>query len=86
MPQKRAAYKEIRKSKKRRFGNIRIMSELKTLVRQYNLLLTEKKIEQAKQFLKAVTSKLSKAARKGVIHPNTASRKISRFSQKLPRA
>jgi len=85
MPQKRAAYKEIRKSKKRRFRNIRMMSGLKTLIRQYNLLLAEKKIDQAKEFLKVVMSKLSTAARKGTIHRNTASRKISRLSQKLPR-
>ena len=86
MPQKRAAYKEIRKSKKRRFRNIQITSELKTLVKEYNVLLAEKKFDQAKEFLKVVVSKLSKAARKGVIHQNTASRKISRLAKKLRRA
>ncbi|MGB2705618.1 MAG: 30S ribosomal protein S20 [Candidatus Omnitrophota bacterium] len=86
MPQKRAAYKEIRKSKKRRVRNIRITSELKTLVKEYNVLLAEKKFDQAKEFLKEVVSKLSKAARKGVIHQNTVSRKISRLAKKLRRA
>lgn len=86
MPQKRAAYKEIRKSKKRRLRNIGITSELKTLVRKYNLLLSEKKFDRAKEFLRAVSSKLNKAAQKGVIHKNTASRNISRLSKKLHKA
>ena len=86
MPQKRSAYKEIRKSKKRRFSNIRVTSELKTLIKEYTVLLAGKKFDQAKELLKAVASKLSRAVRKGVIHQNTASRKISRLSKKLPRA
>jgi small subunit ribosomal protein S20 len=85
MPQKRSAYKEIRKSKKRRFSNIRLTSELKTLVREYNALLAGKKIDQAKELLKAVASKLSRAVKKGVLHRNTASRKISRLSKRLSR-
>jgi small subunit ribosomal protein S20 len=83
MPQKRSAYKEIRKSTKKYFRNIRFTTELKTLVKKYNLLLSEKKLDEAKQFLKTVASKLGKAASKGVIHKNTASRKISRLSKKL---
>ena len=83
MPQKRSAYKEIRKAKKRHLRNITITSELKTLIKKFNLLLSEKKIDQAKEFLKALSSKLSKATTKGVIRKSTASRKISRLAKKL---
>ncbi|NQU95942.1 MAG: 30S ribosomal protein S20 [Candidatus Omnitrophica bacterium] len=86
MPQKRAAYKEIRKSKKRHQKNIGITSEVKTLIRKFNLLLSEKKFDQAKDTLKKVTSKMGKAAAKGVIRKITASRKISRLSRNLHRA
>lgn len=86
MPQKRSAYKEIRKSKKRYLQNIGVASEIKTLIKKYNLLLSEKKIDQAKEFLREVSSKLTKAAQNGVIHKNTASRRISRLSKKLYQA
>lgn len=83
MPQKRSAYKEIRKGKKRHLRNIAIVSRAKTLVKNFNLLLSEKKFDEAKKILVAVSSKLDKAAAKGVIRKNTVSRKISRLSKKL---
>lgn len=86
MPQKRAAYKEIRKSKKRHLRNLRVVSESKTLVKKFNALLAGKKFDEAKEFLKTVSSKLDKAVRKGVIHKKTVSRKISRLSKSLNRA
>ncbi len=86
MPQKRTAFKEIRKSKKRHLRNISIVSDIKTSVKKFNSLLSEKKFDEAKNFLKKVSSKLDKAASKGVVHKNTASRKISRLSKKLHHA
>ncbi|MCQ9206578.1 MAG: 30S ribosomal protein S20 [Omnitrophica bacterium] len=86
MPQKRAARKEIRKSKKKHPRNTKIISELKTAVKKFNGLLSQKKYDEAKEFLKAVNSKFSKATAKGVIRKNTSSRKISRLSKNLHRA
>lgn len=86
MPQKRAAYKEIRKSKKRRERNAKISSEIKTLVKKFNALLSGKKLRLAKEHLKVVSSKLHRASRKAIIRNNTASRKISRLSKKLHKA
>lgn len=86
MPQKRAAYKEMRKSKRRRLRNTGIISEAKTLAKKFNLFLAEKKFDQAKDALKKISSSLDKAATKGVIRKNTVSRKISRLSKKLHRA
>ncbi len=86
MPQKRSACKEIRKSKKKHFSNIRVTTEVKTIIKGYNAFLAEKKFDRAKELLRFLTSKLSKAVKKGVIHRNTASRKIARLSKKLPRA
>ena len=85
MPRKRSAYKEMRKSKKRRLRNMSIVSDGKTALRRFNLLLAEKKFDEAKNLLKAVSSKLTKAAQKGILHKKTASRKISRLSKKLDR-
>ena len=86
MPQKRAAYKAIRKSGKKRRRNEIIISEIKTLTKKFNALLSEKKFDQAGELLKAVSSRLNKAAQKNVIRKNAASRKISRLSKTLYQA
>lgn len=83
MPIKKAAYKALRKSKTRHLRNITIKSELKTLIKKAEKCITEKKADDAKNLLKALSSKLNKAASKGIIHKNTASRKISRLFKKL---
>ena len=86
MPQKRSAYKEIRKSKRKHHINRATSSEVKTSVKKFNSLLDEKKIAEAKVFLKTVISKIAKAAKKGVLKKKTASRHISRLSKKLSKA
>jgi small subunit ribosomal protein S20 len=83
LPIKRAAYKEIRKSKLRHFKNVSTNTELKTLAKNFQKLISDKKAEDAKKALKALVSKIDKAASKGVIKTNTASRKISRLMKKL---
>lgn len=86
MPQKRSACKEIRKSKKKHAKNIAVTSEIKTLIKSYNDLLSQKKFSEAKTFLASLSSKLQKAAKKGIIRKITVSRKISRLAKKLNRA
>ena len=83
MPIKRAAYKEIRKSKLRHFKNISSKTELKTLFKDYDKLISAKKAEEAKKALTLLVSKIDRAASKGVVKTNTASRKISRLMKKL---
>lgn len=83
MPIKRSSYKELRKAKHRHARNINIVSELKTSTKDFQKLLSEKKADEAKSLLKDLISKIDKAASKGVIHRNTASRKISRLTKNL---
>ncbi|MBN1353209.1 MAG: 30S ribosomal protein S20 [Candidatus Omnitrophica bacterium] len=83
MPQKRSAYKELRKSKRRHASNAGLKTEIKTLIKSFNSLLSQKKFDQAKDALQKIFSRFDKAAAKGVIHKNTVSRKISRLSKKL---
>ena len=83
MPIKRAAYKGLRKAKKRHFANIAIRSELKTLAKSFESLVANKKIDEAKKALSVLVSKIDRAASKGVIKKNNASRKISRLMKKL---
>lgn len=79
----RAAKKSIRQDKKRRFHNIAIVSELKTLTKRLNSLIDSKKADEAANVLSAVMSKLDKAAKKSVIKRKTADRKKSRLSAKV---
>lgn len=83
MPIKRSAYKEIRKAKKRHTRNISAKTELKTLKKAFEKLVSSKKLEEAKTVLKSLVSKIDRAASKGVIKGNAASRSISRLMKKL---
>ena len=74
MPQKRSALKELRKAKKRHRRNVATVSETRTLIRQFSALISEKKLDEAKAFLRIVSSRLDKAATKGIIRKNTVSR------------
>ena len=58
-------------------------SRLHTLIRQFESLIAQDKKAEAKEFLKKVSASLQLASRKGVIHANKASRKISRLAKKL---
>ena len=83
MPIKRASFKDLRKSKKRHSRNISIKSELHSLSKKVETLISAKKPDEAKSALKAFLSKLDKAATKGIIHRNTASRKSSRLMKRI---
>jgi len=83
LPIKRSAYKELEKSKTRHLKNISAESELKTLAKKFEKLLSEKKTDEAKKNIGYLVSKMDKAASKGIIKKNTASRKISRLMRKL---
>lgn len=83
MPIKRASFKDLRKSKKRHVRNISTKSELHSLIKKFEKLASAKKIDEAKAALKMLVSKIDKAASKGIIHKNAASRKISRLTKRL---
>jgi len=83
MPNKKAAYKAMKNSKTKHVRNITIKSELKTVIKKFDKLTTEKKTDEAKKIIDGIISKLSRAASKGIIHKNTASRKISRLRKRL---
>ena len=83
MPIKRASFKDLRKSKKRHIRNVTIRTELHTLNKKFDTLIAGKNAAEAKDALKALLSKIDKAASKGIIHRNAASRKSSRLAKRL---
>jgi len=83
MPIKRASFKDLRKSNRRNLRNISIRSELHSYSKKVEVLIAAKKTDEAKAALKALASKLDKAASKGIIHKNAASRKSSRLMKRI---
>jgi small subunit ribosomal protein S20 len=83
VPQRKAALKRLRIDKKRRLRNIKIKTDLKKALKNFQALLNAKNINEAKTLFPTINSKLNRAANKGIIHKNTAYRKISRLAIRL---
>lgn len=77
MPNKHAAIKDLRKSKKRAHANGRIKTHLKTLTRQAKDLVKEGKKTEAQDIVRKLQQALAKATKVNVLHRNSASRKLS---------
>jgi len=78
-----SAIKQARKSKKRHARNQLVLTSLKTLVKKMNTALASMQSEEAKALLIKTTSAFDRAVTKGIVHRNTASRKISRLTLKV---
>jgi len=86
MPRHRSAVKRQRVDKKKRIKNLKVQQPLKKTIKKFQELLSAKNLEEAKTILKKIYSLLDKAAKKHIIHPNTANRKKSRLTKSLHRA
>jgi small subunit ribosomal protein S20 len=77
----KSALKRQRQNEQRRVRNVHVRSTLKTLVKKVRVAAESKDIEKAKTALAEAIPAIDKAKSKGVIHRNTASRKISRLTK-----
>lgn len=78
-----SALKKARQSMKRSVRNKAVRTSLKTLVKKVESAVSSGNREDAGKALKEAIQVLNKAASKGVIHENNASRKISNLSKKV---
>lgn len=76
-----SAKKAIRQSAKRKEQNTVYKNKIKTLVKEVRVLVSAKKLEEAKKLLPGIYSALDKAAKVGVIKKNNASRRKSRLTK-----
>jgi small subunit ribosomal protein S20 len=83
MPIKKASFKSLRQSKKRRARNLRVKTPLLSSIKAAKKLAESKKIEEAKAAVLKTVKMLDRAAAKGIIKKNTAARKKSRLMKKL---
>lgn len=77
-----SALKRARQSKKLYLRNRSMKTKIKTLAAKLDAAILSKSKEDVSKILKEATRVISSAASKGIIHKNTASRKISRLSKK----
>lgn len=76
----KSAKKRILTSAKRAAANKAVRSEVKTAVKKVRTAVDNKDKEAAAKALAAAASVIDRAETKGVIHKNTASRKVSRLA------
>ena len=86
MPRRRTSLKKTRADKKKHLRNVKIKQQLKKTIKKFRALLSAKNTNEAKALIGKVFSQLDKAAKKMIIHPNTADRKKSRLAKSLSRA
>jgi small subunit ribosomal protein S20 len=78
-----SALKKARQSMKRSIRNKAVRTSLRTLVKKVESAVSSGNREDANKALKEVIQALNKAALKGIIHKNNASRKISNLSKRV---
>ena len=83
MPNKRAALKQLRQGQTRHLRNLRITSELKTLDKKFQALLSAKQLPDAQAALKLLLKKIDTAKSKGIFHRNNAARQKSNLTRRL---
>ena len=77
------AIKAARQTLKRQERNRSILRRVKTFMKKVDAALKENNGDVAKSSLREATSELHKAATKGTLHRNTASRWISRLTTRV---
>ena len=86
MPKSKTAEKAARAAERKRLRNKSVRSVTKTHLTRAAKLISSNELESAQQAVLVATSALDKAAKKGVIHPNTAARYKSRLMKKFNQA
>jgi small subunit ribosomal protein S20 len=77
----RSALKRVRQARKRALRNRSVKSTIKTFTKKVEAAVKDRDAEAARELLKKAVSIIDKAARKGILHKNTAARKVSRLSR-----
>ncbi|MCG7345078.1 30S ribosomal protein S20 [Sporosarcina sp. ACRSL] len=81
MPNIKGAIKRVKQSAAANEQNSQIKAAMRTAVRKADTALINKE-ENATELLKDAVKKLDTAARKGLIHKNTAARQKARLTKK----
>jgi small subunit ribosomal protein S20 len=75
MPNKTAAMKSLRQSKKRQVTNARVKTDAKAKFKNIDALIKEGKLDEAKKLVGSFQKAIDKAAKNHIISKNKANRK-----------
>ena len=83
MANTKSAIKRIRRISKQTVVNKARKSRYRNALRKMNLLIDDKKKDEALKFLPKLNSELMKIAKSGIIKRQNASRNVSRITKKI---
>ena len=83
MANTKSAIKRIRRISRQSLVNKARKSKYRNALKKMNLLINEKKKDEALKFLPKLNSELMKVAKTGVIKKQNASRNVSRITKKI---
>ena len=83
MANTKSAIKKIRRIAKQTTVNRARKSRYKNALKKMNVLIVEKKKDEALKFLPKLNSELMKIAKTGIIKKQNASRNVSRITKKI---
>ncbi len=83
MPNNKSTEKRVRQNEKRRQQNKALKTRIKTLRKQIQQAIEDENTNKAKDQLNELYGVCDRAAKKGTIHTNKASRIKSRVTQKV---
>ncbi|MBP6940736.1 MAG: 30S ribosomal protein S20 [Syntrophorhabdaceae bacterium] len=86
MRKNKSAIKRTKQSEARRLRNSHVKTTMKTQIKKALSAADTKDTENLDALFVKAVSQINKAASKGVIHKNNASRKVSRLAKKVNRA
>ena len=83
MANHKSADKRTRQDKKKTIVNRRMMTAIRTFEKKALVAMDAGEKETAEKLVKTFESRMDRAAKKGLVHKNKASRKTSRLSVRL---
>ena len=79
-PIHKSTIRRARQAERRHERNRATVNTVRTLIKKVQSAVAGKKVDEAKTGLLEATSAIGKAVSKGILHRNTASRRISRLA------
>lgn len=83
MPITKSAKKALRQNSIKRLFNLRRIKKMKSLIKESNKLIKDKNKDEALKILPETYKAIDKAAKRGIIKKNTASRRKSHLTKSI---
>lgn len=83
MANHKSAIKRARQNEVRRLRNKNYRTRGKNMIKEVRVAIADNSADKARENLKNAVSVIQKSVSKGVLHKNTAARKISRLSRRI---